>query len=320
MQTWTPAGFRQTMHNCARPICLDEFENDGADANSKKKSEQIVETLENIRGLTGETNQVTQGSRTGDRRVFNLRFFVFLSAISPLRKVQDANRVIRIDLDKREGRASPEDLIPQELGHAFIPGLKKDLSIGLFPRIAKIQRLYSEIEQEFSVPGAKPSHVEQRYFQALYPAMAVMKLLGKDYRKMALDFCAATQPVLTYAASENTDSAQLFQWLMTSSNIQVQGERGSYRASALQMLADPQLRVKISETACGLYYDDASQLLIINWTAAVQTVLANHSRYGRETNMTNVREIAGRSKYAVKAPALIASGAIERLRGYEIGR
>jgi CHC2 zinc finger len=313
MQRFTPAGIRMTMNNKVRPLCLDEFEDDGT---ADKMARYVQETLDMFRNLTGEQNTFTMGSRGGDAVKYNIRMFVFLSAINPARKVQDANRMIVVNMDRRKGRAGPEDVIPQELGWNYMEALKYDLSIGLFPHIAKIQQAYNEIEYEFGKPGAKPQHVDQRYFEALFPAMSIMKFMGRDYRTWALNFCGANATPQDVAA-ENTDSSQLFNWLLQSGEIIVRGDNGEIsRASALQLLASPELRNKLNTSASGLFYDEASQLLVVAWTQAIQGVLHKHARYGREVNIYNLREIANRSPYAVKADDLVKSGALARLKSY----
>jgi hypothetical protein len=70
----------------------------------------------------------------------------------------------------------------------------------------------------------------------------------------------------------------------------------------------------MNASPAGLFFDEATDLLIVNWTMAVQRLLARHPRYGKEGNVSNLRDLANRSPYAVKAEELLASGALERLR------
>jgi hypothetical protein len=310
MQNFTPAGIRQTMDNKVRPLCLDEFEDEGS---ADKKQKAVSETLEMLRNLTGENNTYIMGSREGDPKKYKLSFFVFLSAINPARKVQDANRMIVVNMDKRDGRLGPDDIITNEIGWDKMDKLREDLSIGLFPHTARIQKLYEDIEVEFGKPGAKPINVDQRYFQALFPAMTIMKLLGKDYKQFAYDFCEANKTPLNVGA-DNTDSAQLFNWLTQSGHIRVHGEHGDTYANAIQLLATPEFRDKLNGSACGLFYDEPTELLVVNWTMAIQGVLRMHSRYAKETNTFNIREIANRSPLAIKSDELDHSGALERLK------
>lgn len=312
LPAFTCAGIRHTMDNSVRPLCLDEVEDDGS---GDKKSRTITELLEMYRNLTGENNTYTMGTRDASGKTYRLHHFVFLSSINPARKVQDANRMVVVQMDKRPNVRNPEDLLRDEFGDDFRRELKADLSIGLFPHIAKIHRVYAEIEKEFAKPGAKPVKVDTRFFQALYPALAVMKLLGKDYKKFALDFCEANKAPLQYSA-EQTDSSNLLDWLLQSGELRIQEDGRDMQVNALQCLATPALRDKINLTQSGLYFDSETNLLIVNWTMAIQGVLRKHARYSKETTIFNLREIAQRSAYAVKVDVLAESGALARLRGF----
>ena len=309
MQSFTPAGIRMTMNKKVRPLCLDEFEDENS---AEKKAKYVQETLEMLRNLTGEVNTFTMGSRSNEAVQYNMRFFVFLSAINPTRKIQDANRMVVLNMDKKEGRDAPEEIIPRELGWNFIADLRADLSIGLLPHVGKLQSLYEEIEREFGKPGAKPANIDQRYFQALFPAMSVMKLVGQDYRKFAHEFCGVARATFA-GGTDNSDSAQLFNWLIQTAEIRYTEDRSERQANAVQLLSTGEW-AKMNSSPAGLFFDEATDLLIVNWTMAVQRLLARHPRYGKEGNVANLRDLANRSPYAVKAEELLSSGALERLR------
>lgn len=311
--SFTPAGLRQEMNNKTRPLALDEFEDEG---DNGRKTRTIVETLDMLRSSVGEDNTWTQGSRGGTQIVFHLNFFVFMASIHKPRKVQDANRIIQIDMERKEGREDPVQILLELYGLQALEELKQDLSIGLLPRIADIQRAYNEIEKEYSKAGSKPVTVDTRYFEALFPALSIMKLLGKDYKKFVLEFCDANKENLATTAG-HTDSMQIFYWLAQSPAFTVRPGDGKtpYPATLLTMLASPEYRSEINLSATGLYFDEPSNLLVVNWTMAVQMVLNRHSKYAKETNIINLRELASRAPNSVKPEELQRSGALSRLRG-----
>jgi hypothetical protein len=310
--SFTTAGLRQEMNNKTRPLALDEFEDEG---DNGKKTRTIVETLDLFRNSVGEDNTHTQGSRGGMQVIYHLNFFVFMASIHKPRKVQDANRIIQIDMERKEGREDPVQILLQLFGQNALEELKRDLSIGLLSRIAEIQRMYSEIEKEYSKTGSKPVTVDTRYFEALFPALTIMKMLGKDYRKFVVDFCEANRENLATTAG-HTDSMQIFYWIAQSPAFLVRSEDGKVTrpATLLQMLASPEYRSEINLSATGLYFDEPSNLLVVNWTMVVQMVLNKHSKYARETNIINLRELASRAANAVKPEELQHSGALGRLK------
>lgn len=309
---FSPAGIRQSMNDKVRPLCLDEFEDDGT---GDKKSRTITETLEMFRNLVGEDNTITYGTRNNVPVVYRLNFFVFLAAINRARKVQDANRMVTVFMERIEGREDPVNVITNALGEDGVRQLRDDLSLVLLPHVAAIQQCYREIEAEFGQPGNKPASVETRFFEALYPSMALMKFLGRDYKAFGTQFCEANKDSITQG-STHTDSQALFDWILYSPQLKMRvgDNRDRNDASVLQLLATPETRNEINFSGSGLYYDEHAQLLIVNWTQAVQKVLVAHPRYSKETNIHNLRELANRAPNAMKPPDLESSGALNRLR------
>lgn len=314
---FTPAGVRQRMNNKARPLCLDEFEDEG---DHDKKSKAITEVLEMFRNLLGEDNQIVQGSRDQNGKAYHLNFFLYLASIKLARKVQDANRMLTVFMERSNDRADPVIVLENEFGEAGLLELKQKLSLALLPHIATIQEHYQSIIKEFGLPGKKPTSIDSRVFEALYPALTIMKFLGLDYQKFVIDYCGANKDMLTMAAS-HTDSMALFDWITQTANLKIRvGERNDRNdASVLQLMMSPETRHEINLSGSGLFYDEPSATLIVNWTTAIQKVLSGHSRYSRETNIMNLRELANRVPHAVKPAELEGSGALTRLKAYGLG-
>jgi hypothetical protein len=313
MPNFTPAGIKQRMNNVSRPLCLDEFEDEGS---GDKKSRTVTESYELFRSLLGENNAVLQGSRSGEYVNFRLVFNLFVASINRARKSQDANRMVTVYMERVDNRPDPVQILLQEYGSTYIEQLKHDLSIALLPHIAKLQQAYAEIEVEFSKPGARPSTIDSRIFEGLYQALSVMKVLGLDYKTFASEFCEANKEVLTVAASQ-TDTMQVFDWLTQTACISTRlssDGKDRHEANVLQMLSTPELRSEINISATGIFFDEPSQLLVVNWTMAIQRVFMAHGKWGRETNVFNLRELANRAPNAVKTEDLERSGALDRLR------
>jgi hypothetical protein len=312
MTDFTAAGIRQAMNNKTRPLCLDEFEDEGS---AEKKGRIISEVYEMFRSLVGEDNAITQGSRGGEAITYRLNFFVFVAAINKARKSQDANRVITVNMERIDDKIDPVQAMMQQYGMHYLEELKKDLSVAMLPHIARIHRMYEEVEVEFGKAGAKPANIDSRIFEALYPAITVHKMLGRDYKDFIKRFVEANQETLSVSASY-TDSMQLFDWICQSPKLKARlGQKEDrYDASLLQLLATPETRAYINVSGSGIFFDEASEIVVVNWTAAIQTVLSGHPRYGRETNVFNLRELANRAPNALKKEELERTGAIERLR------
>lgn len=312
----TPAAIRQGMNNKTRALCLDEFEDDGS---GDRKSRNVSEMLEMFRNLTGENNSYQMGSRFNEPVVYNLNFFIFTASINKARKVQDANRMVTVFLERQTGRLDPQLVLLNEFGIDGIERLKQDLSIGLLPKISQLQHLFDEVEEEYSKPGSRPTYIDTRTFETLFPTVTIMKLLKKDYHQFIDDFCLANQETFAISAS-HTDSMELFNWLSQSPMLIHRDDNNNKdRASLLQLLATTDTRAEINRCGSGLYWDEESKILVVSWTTAIQTVLSGHTRYGKETNVPNMRELANRAPHALRSDELESSTALARLKMQGLG-
>jgi hypothetical protein len=315
MSNFTAAGIRQMTHNSARPLCLDEFENEGL---GNKKDKTITEVFEMYRSLVGENNTYTMGQRGGDAVTYTLNYPVFIAAINKAKKVQDANRTITVHMQRVPNRLDPVEILLQEYGADTLESLKKDLSIALLPHIATLQQTYREIEVEYG--RSTKYHMDRRYFEGLFPALTMMRFLGLDYHQFLDDFYEANKEAFRFGAGY-TDSIELFHNICHSPWIPAGGTDGEPRALVplTQLLATQEERAKINSSNSGLYFDESSRILIVNWMTAQQVVLRHHTKYGQETNLWNLREMANRAPNAVPQDMLQSSGVLSRLRSYGIG-
>lgn len=318
MPSFTAAGIRQTTNNSSRPLCLDEFEDEGT---GDRKGKVVTETFEMFRNLTGENNTYTMGQRSGDPVTYTLNYPVFIAAINKAKKVQDANRTITIHLKKVPNKADPQQVIIQMYGVQRLEQLKQDLSIALLPHTAKLQTVYREIEVEYGQGAGHNLRIDQRYFEGLYPALATMKFLGLDYRTFLTDFCEANKEAFRVGATR-TDSMELFDYVCRSPKLTVRSQDGGHdrqTMSLIQLLATPESRALINQTNSGLYFDEVQQVLLVDWTAAVQVVLSQHPRYSRESNLYNLRDLANRAPHVVPSEELLSTGVLDRLKNLGIG-
>jgi len=272
----------------------------------------VNETFDMFRNLTGENNLKQQGTRDGDAVKIHLNFPLFFAAINKARKPQDLNRVVMVDLEHVPRRTDPVNIILGQWGEKYITDLRADLAVGLLPHIPKLQAAYDEIEKEFAAPDSRPK-VDTRFWEALQPSLAVMKFLGRDYRKFAFDFCATNKSTLVNTA-ESADSAQLFNQVCFTPKMKWRmGDKIRVDVDLMTMLATPEGRSAINSSSSGVFYDDPTQMVLVNWVTALQTVLTG-SRFGRDTAIYSLRELANRSPYAMKPEEIEASGALDRLR------
>lgn len=309
---FTAAGVRQEMNNCTRALVLDEFEDEGA---HDRKSHEVENVYAMMRSAVGANNTFRMGSRDGNAVEYRLNFYLFVGAINKPRKVQDANRMIAINMAHVVGRADPVQLIIGAVGDEYIQTLRDDLEVVALARIPQFRKIYSDLEVEFNKPGAKPPGVDQRYFETLLPALTIMKYLGMDYARFGYDFAEMTNAV-SPASSQKSESQLLMDWVFQSPAIFATLEPGRppVRTSLNQLLSAPETRELINATNSGVYFDVQSSTVVVNWLQALQTVLSSHPRFRSELNVANIRDLANRASCAMSHAALVQSGILERLK------
>lgn len=312
---YSEAGVRQEMSNRGRPLCLDEFEDTGT---NEKKAKAVRAIMEMLRNSTGADNVVLMGSKNGTPIKAHLNFNVFMAAITKPRAKQDLNRIISISMERVEGKDDPVQILQREFGAPKIKQMREDLAIAMYPRVREAYQAYAQLKQEYSKANSRPIKMDARLFEALLPAVAVMKIMGLDYRKFVTDFCTANQESWTELAG-HTDSSDLFSWILNSPKIKTRVGEDWFYVPLTQLLATAEGREAINTTGCGLYYDEDSQILVANWIMCVQTVLSDHAQYNRETNVSNVRELASRVSFALRTEELEKSGVLQKLRRYGLG-
>ena len=312
MDQYTPAGVRQYMGNKARPLVLDEFEDEGG---NEKKTRVVRDILEMFRNLTGEDNSINYGSRSGEAVRQSMNMFVFVASIRKPDKVQDVNRMIPIELMKGDVD-DPVITITEALGDEFIADLKRDLDVALLPHVKNIQAEYGEVAKFYGKGENRPKGVEPRFMEALVPALTVMKILGEDHQSFAKEFCVLRKDELVNT-TQQSETAQLVNWIFESPQIPTRNENGDMqRVNLLSLLSSSGTRRTINSTGVGVYYDDAQDLLVVNWNQALQTLLRQHPRYSRDGNVYGIRELANRHETALRPAEVQQSGVISRLRKY----
>lgn len=310
--SYTAAGWKQEMNEKTLAACLDEFENDGSSARASAV-ENIQTTI--FRGMQSGNNIQRLGGKNGRGTGYVLKFFVFTAAIHRARDAQDLNRVVQVSLEKVPGRDAPEKVLLRMASAEEFAQLRADLTIGLLPHVKTLREHFREVDKALTpaaLPGVK---IEDRFKNGLLPAMSVMRFLGRDPVKFIERYCAAHEDSLA-ATGTRSDSGDIFAWVTQTAAIPVDSGSGRSFVTFLSLLATAESRAMVNTSQTGLYFDENTKTLVINWTMATQSVLRAHPKFGRSGSTQNLRELANRLPRALKTAALEASGALSRLRSY----
>lgn len=320
MQGYTAASIRQRHNNVSLCLCLEEFEDYGG---NDAKSVAVRKVLELCRDLIAEsTVNWSIGTTSGESRTYHLRFPLVACAIRPLRDAASQSRFVQFELVKAPGHGDPVDLIIDKYGEAGVKQVRHEMVVGLVPQMLKLRAAQSAVAKEYSAGTQLPSHASSRFREALYPVMAMLKMLGElpgakgvvpDYRRFAYDFAESRREQLARLKTTSQDE-QIFETIM-SSPIQVAsvGDKtlSSGDTNIRVMLSDLNKLDDINKTKRGVYLDTKMEWLIINWIEAQQGVLSQ-TKYKGETP-TYLKEVAQRSPYHISTDDVRKARVLERM-------
>ncbi len=314
INVYTPAGIRQAMDGSSLCLCLEEFEDYGG---NDAKSIIVRRVCEMYRDMISEGGvKITIGSTGGTPKTSYLRHPLACCSIHPLRDEASLSRFVTFELERQLDRPDPVNILVDAFGEARLRQMKHELAIGLLKHIPELVQAYKDIAKEFATGANLPAKVPSRFREALYPALAMQKFLGLDYKKFAMDFCSSRKEQLTRISS-TSENEQVFEAVL-SSPFYVNSEGGgsvsskanvrSYIANVVQNDIE-----KINNTKCGVYYDYPTHSLVVHWIEAIQGVLSSAPKFGKEVSSNYLKEISQRSAHHVPSEKVLELKILDRV-------
>ncbi len=323
MQGYTAASIRQRHNNTSLCLCLEEFEDYGG---NDAKSIAVRKVLELMRDMIAEGPvNWSIGTTTGESKTYHLRFPLVACAIRPLREAASLSRFIQFELAKEPGHGDPVDLIVGKYGEPVIKQTRHDLAVGMVQQMCRLRAIQNAVAKEYATGAALPAHASSRFREALFPVLAVLKLLGEiakeqkcpeaipDYRQFAYDFAETRREQQARLKSTSQDE-QIFETIM-SSPIQIAsaGDKmlSSGSTNVRVMLGDLNKLDDINKTKHGVYLDPKNEWIIINWVEAQQGVLAQ-TRFKHE-DPSWLKDVSQRSPYHIATDDVKRSRVLDRM-------
>jgi hypothetical protein len=293
----------------SRLMVLDEFEYTNAE-----KADHVRKILELVRGLVTNDAHRVIAKQGGGTEQAHYRLPMMFAAISGAEKPQDLNRLLIIETNKIDGRDKPETILRREFGVGGIRDIAKKLAVCMYPIVPQILAHYQEIDESFMRLQAKANvSIEQRYASALFGALAIMKYLGLDWETFFLKFIDQNASTIQRAAnvseSENYLKAMLFNSVIFRDDTKTQ-------VSVAHLLANPERREEINSSGCGIYYDRASQTLMVVVEQALTKLLPWHYRFRGAMTGIRLKEVLSRHRLALTNGEVINSNILARSTPY----
>lgn len=316
MQGYTAASIRQQRNNSSLCLCLEEFEDYGT---NDAKSVTVRKVLELCRDLISESAvNWSIGTTNGEGRTYHLRFPLVACAIRPLRDAASLSRFISFELIKDSKRIDPVIALLEEFKDEGIQSVKHRIATGPLRYVSALRRAQAGVEKEYASGARMPAHASSRFREALYPVLAMLKLLHDlspktmpDYQGFAYDFAESRREQLARLKT-TSENEQIFETVLSSA-IQIENadDRKSWTTTIRIMLADHNKLDDINNTKKGVYFDKTMEWLVVSWIEACQGVLAN-TKYKAETP-TFLKQVSERSPFNVPTEQVRSSNVLDRL-------
>lgn len=289
---YSTAGITQTTAGSSLCVTLDEFEAPDNNMGSKKK--QVVQGfLEMTRNMGAGVAQVrgTMGHAVGRSSFF--RFPCVVAGVHPLKDDVDLNRWNTIRLLHRGGGWTPPEIrVMADLGADKIKEYKRALTLIPIQNVSAIMRQHAILET-LVLNDREIVYKQSRFMKNLLPVLSVLKWLQQDWK----DF--GTRYVTQYESMVETSTVSLpehlFATIFNAKNVKVPGEAGNV-FTATQLLGDPARRERINDSACGVYWDQATPNYVVVHmpTVAMNLLTATNSSFSGGTNpMTLLEHLKG---------------------------
>jgi hypothetical protein len=156
--------------------------------------------------------------------------------------------------------------------------------------------------------------MEYRYASSLFPVLAIMKYLKKDWVGFLKNYVEDNADNISRAANI-TESETLVSAMMHNPVVVVpsdnKDDRQIRRASIAQLLSNPALRERINTASCGIYFDEEKNLLLVLLDQALTELLPGlYTRQGMKSQQ--LRQSLMRSNIALTTEEMLESGIIPR--------
>lgn len=261
---FSPAAIYQGADRSALALALDEFEDDG-DANTQK-GRAVADISEMLRTIIGETGaKIVRGSNNGQQgQEYLLHTFVFIASILRARKAQDESRRFDIEMKKDPTKRDPSQTVFSQVTREEWAGYRRVITIGSLKYGLALRAAYNEIDKAVNETQVVPFNVPPRYLRNMFPAAALMHLLGYDWRAFMVRVCESRRMKLQTVAAD-TASSVLHDRLFRTAAIKLGDSKAMI--SLLELLADEKDADLINVSRSGIYYMKAGKIIVINWIA-----------------------------------------------------
>lgn len=305
----TQTAFTRVAANTALLHCIDELE---FDSQTKRKNSEGV--MESLRGITSGGGSRTVSRMDGEGTVtqeYNVP--VIYASITGTEKPQDLNRLIVINMQKREGQVDPNSAIYRAFPQDDLYKLRLAVNFGMYQHVPDIRARYEKIRHQYTeINSQLPVKVEFRFMSAFFPLFAVMDAIDVDYIAFFSDYVRNNE-ILIRRNTGISESDGFMSKILHFSGIALQDFKDTQKKHTLaEVLVNRAWRLELNNTGVGVFYDESSHLMLFNLEQVITNLLSSYSRNSTGITAMGLRNMLERHKAALTPQEIASSGIMRR--------
>ena len=301
----TPPSVARTADLSSLVSVIDEFE--VGDERNGWKAKGVLSMVRSM--INGEVKRVRAKPDGVGVNTFTLRMPMVFAAITGAEKPEDINRMIIIEMQHVEAHDNPVEILERTFGIEKIQQMARSLNSAMYAHAMKLRQYYYEVSTDYhNLIHALPFKVDNRYLSSLFGPLAVMKLLGKDWKKFLVDFVTRNETMITIANTASVSESYLNRIL----NTPVVYNHATHQPEPIGMLlAAPDRWDEINRAVCGVFFDKEQSLLLILLDQAV-----NKYFQGEKLSALRLKEALQRHKLAIRPQNIEDTGIVNKAIAY----
>ncbi len=303
IQDYTAPGLARSADLSSQVVVLDEFEL--GDEDNGKRAQSILSMLRAM--INGEVTRMRAKPDGVGISTTTLRMPIIFAAITGAEKPEDINRMIIIEMQQVEGHEAPAQILDQKFGQAKIQEIAQGLNTAMYTHAMTLRKHYYEISDVYrEIEKSLPVAVDYRYMSSLFGPLAVMKMLGRDWKKFLINFVTKNEIMINIANTASVSEALLNRIL----NADVIYNHDTHQSEAVGMLITNADRWdEINKATCGIFFDKTQSLLLL----LMDQIILKYFK-GEKYTPLRLKEALQRHKLALKAKDVGATGIVGKAR------
>jgi len=315
LSDYSAAGVRNLLTGYKLRLILDEFEdNDAGGGRISRKALAVREILDLVRNMaSGGASIIRAGDTQGTCAEYSLKFPLTVSGIFPMQEPQDLNRFVHIKTQHVDGFGSPLAAIQRKFSLEDVRTIRKGVTLCWLPRIPAIQKVFKEIQQEFTDGANLPAGMFTRMLDNFLPAAAILKYIGEDYVSFVRQFSELKMTELTEQGGATKESAAIWSDILHTPIALYRYLRDEEESitGISNLLADPHKHYLLDKIDLGVYYMPEKNWLIVFWQRALKGVLTRSARFGNAKHHGHLKSVADMDVHVIPREALMRTNFLQ---------